>query len=251
MLKPFNRLFDCLLNRSTAFAFVAVALTISISADHSTAQDAADEAVTVPVPVESVVMLSPKNSSISFVGIHVGDDPKPRLGGFSKFSGNAKVDLANQKIKSLKVYMQVDSVWTEFEKLTAHLKNEDFFEVDKFPKASFVSKKIEISEAGKCTITGNLTLHGQTNRTSFPAEYRFENGGLVLSAKFQIDRSEFGMDQMLSGVDKLVAVELQIGKKTVIPDAKDGHGGDSKKKQSENKKPDATQKVSLKLPNMT
>lgn len=211
----------------------------------------AQEAAAVPVPVKSVVTLSPETSAISFVGIHVGDDPKPRLGGFAKFTGSLEVNLQNKTIESMQVAIKVDSIWTEFEKLTTHLKNADFFEVDKYPDANFQSTKIEMGKDGQCTVTGDLTLHGETAAVSFPAEYNFSDGGLVFSSKFNLDRSKFGMDQMLSGVAALVDVEIQVGKKTVTPEAKAGHGGDSKKKQSSTEAKSATQTVSVNLPNMT
>ena len=206
---------------------------------------------TTPVPVQSAIFLAPSNSRISFVGIHVGDDPKPRLGGFSQFQGYAVVDPDNDAITSISIDINVDSVWTQFEKLTGHLKNADFFDTAKFPSARFVSTEIEITAKGQCTITGNLTLHGQTESISFPANYRFETGGLFLAAKFTLDRSQFGMDQMLSGVDKLVELDIFIGQQTSPSKAEPGHGGDGKKKQSNVESPDKLRQVSINLPKMT
>lgn len=212
---------------------------------------AQDKAAT-PVAIESVVLLSPENSNISFVGIHVGDDPKPRLGGFADFHGYVKVDTEKESVTGMYLDIHVDSVWTEFAKLTGHLKNEDFFETDKFPTAQFMSTGVTMDEAGKCTVTGDLTLHGETKSISFPAEYSFKDGGLVMSSEFKLDRSMFGMDKMLSGVDKLVSMTFEVGSKTEPKAAQGGHGGGKKKKDQSNKqaKP-KTQTVSLKLPNMT
>ena len=179
----------------------------------------AQEAAT-PVPVESAVILSPANSHISFVGIHVGADPKPRLGGFAKFNGYVTVDMSSKSIKGINLDINVDSVWTEFPKLTSHLKNADFFETDKFPSSKFVSTGIVSNEAGQCSVTGDLTLHGETKSITFPAKFRFEGGGLIMSSKFKIDRSEFGMAKMLAGVDKLVSLKFEVGTKTKSRDKK-------------------------------
>ena len=212
-------------------AIVILAMLLSVSTlfaqQTSTEPQPKTEAETKPVAVQSTVVLAPNNSRISFVGVHVGDEPKPRLGGFSQFQGYAVVDQAKNEISSIVIDINVDSVWTQFEKLTAHLKNADFFETDKFPDAKFVSTEVAITENGQCKITGNLTLHGQTNTISFPANYRFENGGLLLAAKFNLDRAQFGMDQKLSGVDKLVEVEIFIGQETSPSRAEPSHGGDS------------------------
>jgi polyisoprenoid-binding protein YceI len=42
-----------------------------------------------------------------------------------------------------------------------HLKSPDFFEVDKFPTASFASTGV-VKNGSNLTVTGNLTLHGVT-----------------------------------------------------------------------------------------
>ncbi|MEM7783436.1 MAG: YceI family protein [Planctomycetota bacterium] len=214
-------------------------------------QEILDKAPKSAVPLQTGVLIGPQNSRISFVGIHVGDDPKPRLGGFSKFTGFVGVDPASKTVTQISIDIDIKSVWTEFSKLTAHLMNADFFEVDKFDDAKFVSTKISAgSSPGKIMVTGDLTLHGQTQEISFPAEVGFENGGVMLKAQFQIDRSQFGMDQMLGGVDKMVAIDIFVGQSTEIPAADGGHGG-GKKKQSSNSQQPKTRTVSLKVPNMT
>jgi len=202
-----------------------------------------------PVAVQSAVILSPANSYISFVGIHVGDDPKPRLGGFEDFFGYVTVDANSKSVTGMYLEINVDSVWTEYAKLTGHLKNEDFFETDKFPRAKFVSTSVKNNEAGECQVTGNLMLHGQTKEITFPASYSLD-GGLVLSSEFKLDRSMFGMDKMLSGVAALVSMKFEIGKKTSPKAQQGGHGG-KKKKQSKTETKTKTQQVSLKLPNMS
>jgi polyisoprenoid-binding protein YceI len=233
-----------------ALRFLVIALFISANLPCLQAQDAKTQTDTKPVPVQSVAILSPENSSISFVGIHVGDDPKPRLGGFKQFQGYAVVDPTNNTISSIVIDINVDSVWTQFEKLTGHLKNADFFETDKFPTSRFVSTSIKKGAKGQCEVTGDLTLHGQTASISFPAKYEFSEGGLILTSKFNLDRSQFGMKQMLSGVDKMVEVEISLGQKTEPSEEQQGHGG-GKKKQSKSDSKTQFRQVSIKLPNMT
>ena len=214
---------------------------------------------TNPVPVHSIVVLAPANSRISFVGTHVGDDPKPRLGGFKQFQGYAVIDPNKNVLDSIVFDVNVDSVWTQFQKLTGHLKNADFFDTSKFPTARFVSTEIKKTEAGQCQVTGNLTLHGKTKSLSFPAQYRLDNGGLVLATKFKFDRSEFGMNQMLSGVDKLVEIEIYVGQTTTPAKEQPGHGGKDKKKNPslsplKELQPEVQrelQHVSIRLPSMT
>jgi len=63
-------------------------------------------------------------------------------------------------------------VETDTPDLTAHLKTPDFFDVAKFPKATFSSTKIERdSSAGvnSYVVTGNFDLHGQSKSITFHA----------------------------------------------------------------------------------
>ena len=155
------------------------------------------------------VALSPANTKIQFVGNHTGDDPNPRTGTFEEFSGKAM--LSEGALKSLHVDIQTKSVKTEIEKLTNHLKSPDFFDVREHPKATFQSTAIEPGEADKVKITGNLTLLGVTKPISFPATVSTKEG-LTLKAAFKIDRTQFGMDYGLEGVEKEVEMTVTVGK---------------------------------------
>ena len=73
-------------------------------------------------------------------------------------------------------------------KLVGHLSNGDFFEVDKFPNASF-----EITTATADKISGNLTIKGKTEATSFPYTLSSEEGKLVANATLEFDRTKFGV----------------------------------------------------------
>ena len=70
--------------------FLAILLLILLPLSTVTAQ--ATKTKSTPVSVNStngklICELAPSNTSIEFIGTHVGDKPKPRLGGFKKFKG--------------------------------------------------------------------------------------------------------------------------------------------------------------------
>ena len=97
--------------------------------------------------------------------------------------------------------------------LTTHLKSPDFFDTREYPKAKFESTSIK-AEGDEHTITGNLTLMKETKEISFPAKIEVVDGKLTLSAKFTIDRTEFGMTKMTEGVLKDVEMTVSIGPKS-------------------------------------
>lgn len=203
------------------------------------------------VPFSTVVRLAPENTRIEFVGTHVGEDPKPRLGGFSKFEGLLGVDPEKKQVTSFDLELQIGSIWTEFDNLTRHLMNEDFFETDKYPSARFRSSRILNLQNGTCNVVGQLTLHGQTAEVTFPASYRFEEGGLVLTAQFFLDRTAFGMDKMTDGVEKMVSINLMVGSPTRSAASSDGNGAGSGDKASSTEEIPEGTTVTIKLPHMT
>jgi len=169
------------------------------------------------VPIaDGKATLTPDNTSIGFVGTHVGPKPDPRTGGFAQFTGSAEVDTATKTLKSASVEIKTDSLWTPIPPLTGHLKSPDFFNTQKHPTAQFATKGITpiADRPGEFTMSGTLTLLGKTNELSFPVKVNIHERGLTLSGTFTLDRTIFGMDRVQDKVEKGVSVTLAIGKKT-------------------------------------
>lgn len=78
-------------------------------------------------------------------------------------------------------------------KLLGHLKSDDFFGVEKFPKATFVITSAKPGAAGLYDIKGKLTIKGVTNEVSFPATVKVEPSRLTANAKITVDRSKYGI----------------------------------------------------------
>jgi polyisoprenoid-binding protein YceI len=171
-----------------------------------------------PVPISGgVAVLSPENTKIDFVGTHVGDNPDPRLGGFQQFAGQIEMTDDGTSIKKISMAIEIGSVWTEFPKLTEHLKSADFFDVQEFPSATFESTKIEPDnkKPNMYRIFGNLSLMSNTKEVSIPAKVSIAAQGITIEADFTVHRTKFGMDKLISRVDKRVDVRIVVGQKTV------------------------------------
>ena len=80
-------------------------------------------------------------------------------------------------------------------KLDKHLRSEDFFHVEKFPKATFESTEVRVEAEGDNThvIKGNLTLRGKTKLVSFPARIQITEKRVTGKAEFSINRKDFGI----------------------------------------------------------
>jgi polyisoprenoid-binding protein YceI len=116
-------------------------------------------------------------------------------GSFKQFSGT--IDLLNSDPLQSVVTVAIDtaSVQTDEADLTKHLQTPDFFDVTKYPKANFVSTKIEPSTANGAThtITGNFDLHGIKKSISFPATIQVGPTNVSVHADFAINRKDFGL----------------------------------------------------------
>lgn len=127
--------------------------------------------------------------------------------GFSRYYGlftdfDAKLDFdPKAPAKSaLDVTVNTTGIDTTNPKLDEHLKSADFFDVAKFPTATFKATKISVTGKTTGTITGDLTLHGVTKPVTLDATF---NGGgvnplskayvLGFNAKGIIKRTEFGI----------------------------------------------------------
>ena len=98
-------------------------------------------------------------------------------------------------------------------KLNGHLKDGDFFEVEKFPTASFkiTSVKKNNNKAYPHLITGDLTVKGKTSPVSFPAKITYSNGVVNLeSSKFSFDRQKYNVAYKSSMKDVFVKDDIDM-----------------------------------------
>jgi polyisoprenoid-binding protein YceI len=137
--------------------------------------------------------VTPETSRVEFTGSKVTGKHD---GGFKQFSGN--IDLVNNKPEESQVTVDIDmkSVFTDADGLTEHLQTGDFFEVEKYPKSSFVSTKI-VPDAAKgannYTVTGDLEMRGQKKTITFPAVITVNPNEVGVDTEFAINRKDFGI----------------------------------------------------------
>jgi len=136
--------------------------------------------------------VSPANSKVDFVAAKV---TRSHNGSFKQFSGT--INLVNSTAEQSQVTIELDtnSVVTDEPDLTKHLQTPDFFDVAKFPKATFSSTKIEPNTAGGAThmITGNFDLHGVKKSITFPAAVQITPDSVTVNAEFSINRKDWGL----------------------------------------------------------
>lgn len=105
--------------------------------------------------------------------------------------------------------------------LEKHLKNDDFFGVEKFPAANFVIKKVATS-GNVLNITGDITIKGVTQSITFPATVVWNADKTVTATaeKITIDRTKFGVQYKSKSIfsnigDNFIYDDFTIGVKLV------------------------------------
>lgn len=134
------------------------------------------------------------SSTIGFTGSKVTGS---HVGGFEKFTG--KILIADGKPVSSSenhVEIDMDSTWSDNDRLTGHLKNADFFNVPEFPTSKFELTQIVEKSGPKGEsheVSGKLTLHGVTKAITFPAAIEAGEDQATMKAEFFINRFDFNI----------------------------------------------------------
>jgi polyisoprenoid-binding protein YceI len=102
-------------------------------------------------------------------------------------SGHFVVDMQSISVKDLEAGEYHD-------KLLAHLKNDDFFSVEKFPVAAFEMTNVDYVQGEyNVNVKGNLTIKDITKAVEFPAKLSIMDNKLDFQASFTIDRVEWNI----------------------------------------------------------
>jgi len=146
-------------------------------------------------------------------------------GKFSGLSGVLKLDENDYTHSTVEVSIPAASVRTVDDKLDAHLKEADFFDVEKFPTLTFKSTSIRTTGDRDYAVTGDLTIRGVTksvilsvNDVSEPSKDPWGNQRIGLSGSAKINRKDFGLvwnaplefGGMLVGEEVAITLDVQF-----------------------------------------
>jgi len=139
--------------------------------------------------------IDPVHSSIGFSVRHLVVS-KVR-GNFDQFSG--AIVVAQDGSASVTAEIAVDSIDTGNEQRDAHIKSADFFEVEKYPTATFASTGVKV-DGDHYVLEGDFTLKGVTKPIALELEFNGVNPGMGqgevagFEASVILNRKDFGID---------------------------------------------------------
>ena len=145
-----------------------------------------------------------------------------------RFNGVTGEIEMGKKIEDTKITAKVDikTVNTGNGDRDKHLMGPDFFDAEKFPEMTFVSKSIS-GKADALKIKGDLTMHGVTKAVTLDGKYSgvandpFGNTKIAFQAKGKINRKDYGLtwSKMVEagpvvGDEVMIELKVEAGKPT-------------------------------------
>jgi polyisoprenoid-binding protein YceI len=158
-----------------------------------------------PAP-EGALPLTRQGSKVGFIGAKLRGDHE---GSFSEIEGWAKVEAG--ELRGMQLHVHMDSMQTDDERLTKHLKNADFFDVPSHPLAHFTleSCTAKAANGGTHELVGVLEMKGVAKKITFPARLEIQPSSVHGEAAFSIDRKRWGIDYP-GKKDNLIKDEVAI-----------------------------------------
>lgn len=175
--------------------------------------------MTTPSNFRGIYDLDTAHSSVGFTVRHAMVT-KVR-GEFTEFTATITADQENPADSKVEATVVTGSVDTRNEDRDAHIKGENFFDVEKFPQMTFASTAFDVDASGNGTVTGDLTIKGTTKPVTLDVETfgveedPFGNTRLGFEASTTINRKDFGIDfeaPLNSGgalVGEKIAIEIE------------------------------------------
>ena len=161
--------------------------------------------------------VDPRHTSPSFEADHFGGVSVWR-GKFTSTSGTIVVD-SSAKTGTVDITIDTSSVQTGVSDLDKHLKGNEFFDVEKYPTATYKGKITKFKGDAPSEVQGDLTLHGVTKPVtltlaSFKCIAHPMKKGTELcgaDAHGKINREDFGIAWgKTMGFDMGVKLAIQI-----------------------------------------
>jgi polyisoprenoid-binding protein YceI len=153
-----------------------------------------------PAQADSLTF-EPDHTSVIFQYEHFGlSHPSGKIMGAS---GTLTLDRNDPAKSVVDITLDMATLTTALPDFDTLLKGEKYFEVDKFPTATFKSTKVEVTGENTANVTGDLTIHGITqsevlavtfNKKAFnPAVFKT---GYGFSATAHLSRKAFGLGNL-------------------------------------------------------
>ena len=159
--------------------------------------------------------VDPEHSTIEFRVVHML--VSKTTGHFTEYQGFIDMDVEAGTVKAIEAAIKTASVNTNHAKRDAHLRNADFFDVEKYPTMTYRMKQYQKTADGYQAV-GELTLRGVTKDITLTGNFNgvakdpWGNLRAGFNAEGKLNRKDFGMvwSKTLDGGGLVVGDEVLI-----------------------------------------
>lgn len=125
------------------------------------------------------------------------------------FSGNIPRDLEGAQGR---LTVEVASIDTNNRRRDDHLRNEDFFHVEKHPTAVFHLEKADRTASDIVVAMGNLTIKETTKRVTVPFQISESGNRMTMQGRILIKRSAYGVDydSVMNPIEEDVVLDIKL-----------------------------------------
>jgi polyisoprenoid-binding protein YceI len=152
---------------------------------------------TLSPTVTGTYAIDPSHSRVGFVARHAMIT-KVR-GSFNDFEGSGYFDAENPSASKLHLTIRTASIDTRHPDRDAHLRSNDFFDMETYPEITFVSTSVQPVDDEHYQVTGDLTIKGVTNPVTIDFEFTgavvdpFGQNRIGFEGRTTVNRKDWGV----------------------------------------------------------
>lgn len=153
--------------------------------------------VTTPASLTGTYEIDPAHTHVGFTARHAMVT-KVR-GSFKELSGSGHFDAEDLTRSHLELTIEASSLDTGNADRDAHLRSNDFFDMEQHPQITFRSTAIEHVGGERYGVTGDLTVRGVTKPVTVDVTYTgsavdpYQNQRIGLEGSVTVNRKDWGI----------------------------------------------------------
>ena len=170
-------------------------------------------ALLAAAPAFAQQKLVPAESSVGFVSRQMA---VPVEGHFRKFDGQITFDPAKPEAARIHLAIDTGSATLGVKETDAELPKPTWFNVAKFPQATFDAKTVKSLGGGKYEVAGQLSIKGAAHVVVVPVQLTQSGAKTTAAGQFSLKRLAYKIGENEWADTSMVADEVQVKFKLVL-----------------------------------
>lgn len=157
--------------------------------------------LTYSVTAQQKAIIPSQTQTLTWIG-------KAAVGGYAPEGTlgiqTGEISFTSEEITALILVVDMETLEQENKQLRDHLREEDFFYIEKYPVSTFVlSEKAQIIN-GKATLIGTMTIRGKTQTEEFQVSVAVSEENINLTINQVMDRTRYGVNHNSPSIFKRI-----------------------------------------------